>query len=167
MPDLIEDMFVLEPWNVRKLVEQDAIGCEYLDFPGVSVNAINRQSDSELARYLTGLRNAALLPLSDWFHGCLSRIQARAETEARRRVQARQRAERYGYEDWHEYDLLAAVRAVTGDTGRKVGKEWVFRCPLGTHEDRNPSFQVNPGTKQWWCSCQSGGVVAWKKLMGG
>jgi len=50
---------------------------------------------------------------------------------------------------------------LTGPGGlRKVGKEWVGRCPLPDHEDRSPSFTVNPDKNVWFChGCLRGGNV--------
>jgi DNA primase len=43
---------------------------------------------------------------------------------------------------------------------RRVGKEWAGRCPLPDHEDRSPSFTVNPEKNVWWChGCLRGGDV--------
>src|SRR5215217_3668801 len=43
---------------------------------------------------------------------------------------------------------------------RRVGKEWVGRCPLPDHEDRTPSFTVNEAKNLWWChGCLRGGDV--------
>ena len=43
---------------------------------------------------------------------------------------------------------------------RCVGKEWVGRCPLPDHEDRSPSFTVNPEKNVWFChGCVRGGNV--------
>ena len=43
---------------------------------------------------------------------------------------------------------------------RKVGKEWAARCPLPDHEDRSPSFAVNPEKNVWFCyGCLRGGDV--------
>lgn len=70
--------------------------------------------------------------------------------------------------DWHsERDRvdLAAVAARLlgpaagrrGDRGRKL---W-WSCPLGTHEDRNPSFCVEPGKPRWKCyGCSESGDAA-------
>jgi len=41
---------------------------------------------------------------------------------------------------------------------RRVGKEWVGRCPLPNHEDRSPSFTVNPEKNVFFChGCLRGG----------
>jgi DNA primase len=43
---------------------------------------------------------------------------------------------------------------------RKAGKEWVGRCPLPDHEDKTPSFTVNPEKNVWFChGCSRGGDV--------
>src|SRR5215211_2231800 len=43
---------------------------------------------------------------------------------------------------------------------RRVGSEWVGRCPLPDHEDRSPSFTVNPEKGVWFChGCLFGGDV--------
>jgi len=43
---------------------------------------------------------------------------------------------------------------------RRVGKEWVGRDPLPGHEDRSPSFTVNPEKNVWFChGCLRGGDV--------
>jgi hypothetical protein len=42
----------------------------------------------------------------------------------------------------------------------KTGKEWVGRCAMPDHEDRSPSFCVDPGKNVWWChGCLRGGDV--------
>jgi DNA primase len=52
---------------------------------------------------------------------------------------------------------------------RRVGKEWVGRCPLPDHTDRSPSFAVNPEKNLWFChGCLHGGdAVALARLMWG
>ncbi len=43
---------------------------------------------------------------------------------------------------------------------RRLGEEWVARCPLPDHEDRTPSFAVSPGKGLWFChGCVRGGDV--------
>jgi hypothetical protein len=43
---------------------------------------------------------------------------------------------------------------------RRVGKEWVGRCLIPDHEDRSPSFTVNPEKNVWFChGCLHGGDV--------
>jgi len=43
---------------------------------------------------------------------------------------------------------------------RRVGQEWISRCPLPDHEDKTPSFAVNPEKNVWFChGCLRGGDV--------
>jgi len=43
---------------------------------------------------------------------------------------------------------------------RRRGAEWVGSCPLPDHEDRVPSFTVNPEKNLFWChGCLRGGDV--------
>ncbi len=43
---------------------------------------------------------------------------------------------------------------------RRVGREWVGRCPLPDHEDRSPSFTVNAEKNVFFChGCLRGGDV--------
>jgi DNA primase len=43
---------------------------------------------------------------------------------------------------------------------RRLGKEWAGRCVLPDHEDRSPSFTVNPQKNVWFChGCLQGGDV--------
>jgi DNA primase len=43
---------------------------------------------------------------------------------------------------------------------RRVGGEWVTNCLLHDHEDRSPSFTVNPEKNVWFChGCLRGGDV--------
>jgi hypothetical protein len=43
---------------------------------------------------------------------------------------------------------------------RRAGREWVGRCPLPDHEDRSPSFTVNPEKNVFFChGCLRGGDV--------
>src|SRR5512133_211612 len=43
--------------------------------------------------------------------------------------------------------LLGPAPGRRGERGRRL---W-WPCPLGTHEDRNPSFSVRPGDWTWKC----------------
>ena len=55
-----------------------------------------------------------------------------------------------------------ADRLAAGQAGRwrKVGAEWVRNCVLPDHEDRSPSFAVNPEKNVFWChGCLRGGDV--------
>ena len=52
-------------------------------------------------------------------------------------------------------DLLAGPGKM-----RRVGTEWVTNCPLPDHEDRVPSFSVDPEKNVWFChGCLRGGDV--------
>ena len=43
---------------------------------------------------------------------------------------------------------------------RRVGEEWMACCPLKDHEDKTPSFAVNPAKNVWFChGCIRGGDV--------
>jgi hypothetical protein len=43
---------------------------------------------------------------------------------------------------------------------RRVGTEWATNCVLPDHEDRSPSFTVNPEKNVWFChGCVRGGDV--------
>jgi DNA primase len=43
---------------------------------------------------------------------------------------------------------------------RRIGAEWVGCCPLPDHEDKTPSFTVNPDKNVWFChGCLRGGDV--------
>lgn len=52
---------------------------------------------------------------------------------------------------------------------RRIGAEWVGHCPLPDHEDRTPSFTVNPEKNVWFChGCvRGGGVVELARLAWG
>src|SRR5207302_4106651 len=53
--------------------------------------------------------------------------------------------------------ILGPAPGRYGERGRKL---W-WRCPLGTHEDRNPSFCVEPGKSWWKCwGCGESGDAA-------
>jgi hypothetical protein len=55
-----------------------------------------------------------------------------------------------------------ADRLAAGQRGgwHKVGAEWVRRCVLDDHEDKTPSFSVNPDKNVWICrGCLRGGDV--------
>jgi hypothetical protein len=43
---------------------------------------------------------------------------------------------------------------------RRVGKEWAALCPLPDHQERTPSFTVDPAKDAWFChGCLRGGDV--------
>jgi len=53
-----------------------------------------------------------------------------------------------------------AGRLVGSGGLRRLGKEWVGRCPLPDHADRTPSFTVNPEKNVFFChGCLRGGDV--------
>jgi hypothetical protein len=62
---------------------------------------------------------------------------------------------RVDWKDERERIDLAAVATnllgpAPGRRGERGGRLW-WSCPLGSHEDRNPSFCVDPG--KWWWKC--------------
>jgi hypothetical protein len=57
-------------------------------------------------------------------------------------------------------DLADRLAVGQGGRWRKVGAEWVKNCVLSDHEDRSPSFTVNPEKNLWHChGCLRGGDV--------
>jgi hypothetical protein len=57
-------------------------------------------------------------------------------------------------------DLADRLAVGQGGRWRKVGAEWVRNCVLPDHEDRSPSFTVNPEKDLWHChGCLRGGDV--------
>ena len=57
-------------------------------------------------------------------------------------------------------DLADRLAIEQGSRWRKVGAEWVTNCVLPDHEDRTPSFTVNPEKNLFWChGCLRGGDV--------
>jgi DNA primase len=89
-------------------------------------------------------------------------MSAPTQTQARRSIEHR------GVSRWpvieeakekvHTIDL---AERLCGPGGlRKAGKEQVGRCPLPDHEDKTPSFTVNPEKNVWIChGCSRGGDV--------
>src|SRR5262249_18688263 len=61
-------------------------------------------------------------------------------------------------------DLAKIATALLGpDPGRRGerGRKLWWRCPLGTHEDANPSFAIEPGKPRWKCwGCSEHGDAA-------
>jgi DNA primase len=58
----------------------------------------------------------------------------------------------------HTVDLAERLCGTGGL--RKAGKEQVGRCPLPDHEDKTPSFTINPEKNLWFChGCVRGGDV--------
>src|SRR3712207_1706929 len=57
-------------------------------------------------------------------------------------------------------DLADRLAVGQGGRWREVGAEWVRNCVLPDHEDRSPSFTVNPEKNVFWChGCLRGGDV--------
>lgn len=57
-------------------------------------------------------------------------------------------------------DLAGRLAAANASKMRRVGAEWVTNCPLPDHEERTPSFAVNPEKNVWFChGCVRGGDV--------
>jgi DNA primase len=53
-----------------------------------------------------------------------------------------------------------ARRLCGADALHRIGKEWVGRCPIPDHEDKTPSFTVNPEKNVFFChGCLRGGGV--------
>jgi len=79
-----------------------------------------------------------------------------------------ERPERHGVSRRHVIDeakakvsVIDLVDLLCGPAKmRCVGKEWMARCPLKDHEDKTPSFAVNPARNVWFChGCLRGGDV--------
>jgi DNA primase len=85
--------------------------------------------------------------------------QTQAHRSIERRGVSRRRVIAEAKEKVSTVDL--AERLCSPDNMRKVGKERVGRCPLPDHEDKTPSFTVNPEKNVWFChGClRSGDVV--------
>ena len=85
-----------------------------------------------------------------------SQVQARRSTE--RRGVSRRRVIDEAKEKVPTVDL--AERLCGPDNMRRVGRERVGRCPLPDHEDKTPSFTVNPEKNVFFChGCVRGGDV--------
>jgi DNA primase len=55
---------------------------------------------------------------------------------------------------------LADLLCGPAEKMRRVGEEWMACCPLNDHEDKTPSFAVNPEKNVWFChGCLRGGDV--------
>jgi DNA primase catalytic core len=55
---------------------------------------------------------------------------------------------------------LEAVASEFGVALKKQGKELIGRCPFGEHEDKHPSFSINPKKQLFYChGCGRGGDV--------
>ncbi len=57
--------------------------------------------------------------------------------------------------------VLELADTLCGSGGlRRMGSEWTACCPLSDHEDKTPSFTVNPSKNLWFChGCLRGGDV--------
>jgi hypothetical protein len=121
-------------------------------------------NNDELAHFLTGLRNAVLLPLNDQFIDGMTLLLEHAEGEGRQRVRISRRRDKYAGRDdaWERADLVAEIEAVAGQ-GRQRGREWWFNCPF--HQDRTPSLHVDADKRVWhsFCCQRGGGALAWRK----
>jgi DNA primase len=84
--------------------------------------------------------------------------EAQARQSIERRGVSRSRVIEEAKEKVHTVDL---AERLCGPGGlRKAGKERVGRCPLPDHEDKTPSFTVNPEKNLWFChGCLRGGDV--------
>jgi DNA primase len=84
--------------------------------------------------------------------------KAQARQSIERRGVSRSRVIEEAKEKVHTVDL---AERLCGPGGlRKAGKEQVGRCPLPDHEDKTPSFTVNPEKNLWFChGCVRGGDV--------
>jgi DNA primase len=75
--------------------------------------------------------------------------EAQARQSIERRGVSRSRVIEEAKEKVHTVDL---AERLCGPGGlRKAGKERVGRCPLPDHEDKTPSFTVNPEKNLWFC----------------
>jgi DNA primase len=84
------------------------------------------------------------------------------QTQARRSIEHRGVSRRRVIEKAKEkVPVIDLGERLCGPGGlRKAGKEWVGRCPLPDHEDKTPSFSVNPEKNVWIChGCSRGGSV--------
>jgi hypothetical protein len=159
-----QELDTFDPSDHHRLHVQDVAGAWWDWWPRVSFAEVRAQSDTDLARYARELRGAVLLPLDGDFVGGMRVILAFCEAELLERARKHRGRRRYaGRSDaWERADLLAEVEAVTGPLQRR-GREWWARCPF--HEDRTPSFHVDPERRVWRCfGCGAGGgVLAWRQ----
>jgi hypothetical protein len=181
------DLLTLDPGDVQRLFEQDALMEEYGAMPTLDPAWHWRTEwaspstlqlvvplelkrcdlpDTELATCIRDLRNAAKLPLNEDLIVGVRFLLDVAEQEARRRIAqaARRKTSPLRYPAWEDADLVAEVEAVCGP-GRRRGREVWFSCHW--HEDRRPSLHVDPVKRIWKCfGCQrAGGVVAWRRAI--
>ncbi len=69
-----------------------------------------------------------------------------------------------GHDDYadykHTHPLERFVEELTGREGKPCGHELVWRCMLPGHDDRTPSFSVNPEKGLYFCyGCGRGGDI--------
>ncbi len=170
-----------DPSDIELLFVQDEAGQEYGAQPSfphnteivfLSPSLVTHRpttprfemGDDELGPFITSLRNAVLLPLSDEYLVWMGELLVGAENEARIRLQRRETAARrrreYGPSDWEKADLVAEVEAVAGQGRKTGGAYWL-------HDDRSPSLEVSAEKRVWHCfSCgKAGGVVDWRKAI--
>lgn len=58
--------------------------------------------------------------------------------------------------DGNRFDMAATATALLGRPAREEGRRLLWHCPF--HDDRNPSFQVDPSRGTWKCwPCDLGG----------
>ena len=62
--------------------------------------------------------------------------------------------------DWNDIkgrvDLARVVTALLGPAAKRQGRRLLWPCPF--HDDRDPSFEVDPGRQTWRCwPCNLGG----------
>ena len=55
--------------------------------------------------------------------------------------------------DWNDIkgrvDLARVVTALLGPAAKRQGRRLLWPCPF--HDDRDPSFEVDPGRQTWRC----------------
>jgi DNA primase len=89
-------------------------------------------------------------------------MSAPTQTQARRSIERRGVSRiRVIAEAKEKIPTIDLAERLCGPGGlRKAGKERVGRCPLPDHEDKTPSFTVNPEKSVWFChGCSRGGDV--------
>ena len=165
-----EDLDTFDPSDPELLLVQDEVGQRWGSWPRIAKVQLREYTDSQLARFILDLRNAVKLPLFDDFIDGMSAVLIVAEEIAKERLVRREKAERrmreWGKSDWASFDLLGAVRDLTGEHGIRRRDEHWFKCPW--HEDSQPSLEVNEVKRTWhcWAGCGAGGVIDFKKRVG-
>jgi DNA primase len=89
-------------------------------------------------------------------------MSAPTQTQARRSIERRGVSRiRVIAEAKEKIPTIDLAERLCGPGGlRKAGKERFGRCPLPDHEDKTPSFTVNPEKSVWFChGCSRGGDV--------